>query len=243
MRSILKKKLPVFFTRFLNRRGLFAGFVPPPGKINWGDFGTVTPFSNEFGFDRSGPVDRYYIENFLSAESDCIHGNVLEIADNAYTLKYGGNRITKSDVLHLNVDTPGATYIGDLSKGDHLPSEHFDCVILTQTLHLIYDYAAALQHCYRILKKDGVLLVTVPGISSIDRGEWGGNWFWSFNDHSMKKLFSDLFPASTCKIQTYGNVYAAIAFLHGVGIDEVDLAKLDVRDTAYDVVVTIRLTK
>jgi SAM-dependent methyltransferase len=243
LKAKLKKILPVFFKRFINRLGLYPGFVPPQGKINWGDFGLVKPFSDSFGFDRGGPVDRYYIENFLESQSPHIKGNVLEIADNAYTLKYGGDKVTKSDVLHVTPGTPGATYIADLSKGDSLPSDHFDCIILTQTLQFIYDYMGALKHSYRILKKDGVLLLTVPGISPIDHGEWGKNWLWSFNEHSMRLIFEDLFPESQFTIQTYGNVYAAISFLHGVGISEVNKSKLDVRDVDFDVIITIQLKK
>lgn len=243
LKSTIKKNLPVFVKRFINRIGLYQGFVPPQGKISWGDFNSVMPFSNDFGFDRGGAVDRYYIEKFLDEQSVHIKGNVLEIADNAYTLKYGGSKVTKSDVLHLNAGTPGATYIGDLSKGEHLPSEHFDCIILTQTLHLIYDYTSALKHCYRILKKDGILLITTPGISQIDRGEWGQYWLWSFNEHSMKRILTELFPANSFQIQTYGNVYAATTFLYGAGLSEVDQSKLDVRDTAYSVIVGVRLKK
>jgi hypothetical protein len=102
---------------------------------------------------------------------------------------------------------------------------------------------SALKHCYRILKKGGVLLITVPGITPIERSEWADNWLWSFNNNSMNKVFSELFPANTFTVQTYGNVYAATAFLHGVGISEADLSKLDVRDPSYDVVVTARLKK
>ncbi|MDB5115181.1 MAG: Methyltransferase type 11 [Mucilaginibacter sp.] len=243
LKSKLKKNLPVFIIRSLNRLGLHPGFVPPVGKINWGDFKSVIPFSHYFGFDRGGPVDRYYIENFLESQSHHVKGNVLEIADNAYTLKYGGDKLIKSDVLHLNPDTPGATYSGDLSKADHLPSDHFDCIILTQTLHYIYDYKAALKHCYRILKKDGVLLLTTCGISSIERGTWGKLWLWSFNDNSMKLIFGELFPEDSFTVQTYGNIYAAITLLHGVGIVEVDKAKLDERDEAFDVIITVKLTK
>ncbi len=239
----LKKYTPNFIKRLANRLNMHPGFVPAQGKISWGDFNSVKPFSGDFGFDRGGAVDRYYIENFLAEQSAHIKGNVLEVADNAYTLKYGGNNVTKSDVLHLNAGTPGATYIGDLSKGGDLPSDHFDCIILTQTLHLIYDYTSALKHCYRILKKDGVLLLTTPGISPIDRGEWGKYWLWSFNEHSMRKIFEELFPASSYTIETFGNVYAATTFLYGAGIDEVDKWKLDVRDPAFSVIVTIQLTK
>lgn len=243
LKSAFKNNIPVFVKRFINRIGLFPGFIPPQGQIDWGDFNSVRPFSNDFGFDRGGAVDRYYIEKFLSEQSAHIKGNVLEIADNAYTLKYGGNGVIKSDVLHLNAGTSGATYNGDLSKGDGLPSEHFDCIILTQTLQFIYDYTSALKNCYRILKKDGILLITVPGISPIDQGEWGKNWLWSFNENSIRRIFMELFPANTFKIQAYGNVYAATTFLYGAGINEVDKSKLDIRDTAFDVVIAIQLKK
>ena len=239
----LIKHLPTFFKRFAYRLNLYPRFRPSQGKIDWGDFNSVLPFSNNFGFDRGGPVDRYYIENFLEAESSVIKGNVLEIADNAYTTKYGLDKVTKSDVLHLDQGVPGATYVADLSKADHLPSDHFDCIILTQTLQFIYDYTSALKHCYRMLKKDGVLLVTVPGISPIEVGKWRTNWLWSFNVASMNKIFSEFFPAHSFNVQAYGNVYAAISFLHGVGITETDKSKLDIRDSSYDVIITIRLKK
>jgi hypothetical protein len=34
---------------------------------------------------------------------------------------------------------PGATIVGDLTRADHIPSDSFDCVNLTQTLQFIYD--------------------------------------------------------------------------------------------------------
>lgn len=243
IKFILKKSVPVFLVRFINRIGFHPTFKPPLGEISWGDFKTIVPFSNNFGFDRGGPIDRYYIENFLASESEHIKGNVLEIAENTYTVKYGGNKVIKSDVLHFDEGAPGATYSSDLSEGHNLPSDYFDCIILTETLQFIYDYTSALKHCYRILKKDGVLLMTVPGISPIERTEWAEKWLWSFNHNSMNKIFSELFPENSFKIRTYGNVYAATAFLHGVGINEADRSKLDVRDVAFDVVVTIRLKK
>jgi len=243
LKATLKRHLPNFIKRLANRLNVHAEFIPDQGKIKWGDFKSLMPFSKDFGFDRGGAIDRYYIENFLQSESTAIKGNVLEIADNAYTLKYGGNKVTKSDVLHVNDGAPGATYIADLSKADDLPSDYFDCIILTQTLQFIFDYSSALKHCYRMLKKDGVMLVTVPGISPIDSGEWGKNWLWSFNEASMSRIFSELFPAKSFIVKAYGNVYAAVSFLHGVGISEIDIPKLDIRDASYDVIITILLKK
>jgi hypothetical protein len=61
-----------------------------------GDFNRTSPYSKQFGYDRGGPVDRYYIENFLQKNASLIHGRVLEIGDNEYTLKYGGSRVSKA---------------------------------------------------------------------------------------------------------------------------------------------------
>ncbi|PWS33280.1 class I SAM-dependent methyltransferase [Pedobacter paludis] len=243
IKEFLKRYMPDFFKRMAYRVNLYPGYKPSHGNISWGDFDRTEPFSNVFGFDRGGPVDRYYIDNFLASEADSIFGNVLEVADNAYTLKYGGNRVIKSDVLHVNKDAPGATYIADLSKADSLPSDYFDCIILTQTLQFIFDYSSALKHCYRMLKKGGSLLVTVPGISPIERGEWHKSWLWSFNEALINKIFTEICSESSLEIKGYGNVYAAVSFLHGVGLDEVDKTKLDIRDNSFDVIISIRLTK
>lgn len=94
-----------------------------------------------------------------------------------------------------------------------------------------------------MLKKGGVLLVTVPGISPIERGLWSKSWLWSFNEASMNKIFAENFPADSFKVQAYGNVYAAVSFLQGVGITETDKSKLDVRDPSFDVIITIRIKK
>ena len=59
-------------------------------------FKTLTPSDNNFEFDRCGPVDHFYIINFLEAESSTIKGNVLEIADNALLLNMVGIKLAKA---------------------------------------------------------------------------------------------------------------------------------------------------
>ena len=243
LKSTLKNYLPNFLKRILYRLNYYASYTPDQGKILWGDFAMTKPISNNYGFDRGGAIDRYYIENFLASQASLIKGNVLEVADNSYTLKYGKHSVTKSDVLHINKDAPGATFIADLGQENDMPSDYFDCIILTQTLQFIYDYRLALKNCYRMLKKDGALLLTVPGISAIELGEWHKSWLWSFNEASIEKICEELFPDKNLKIDSYGNVFAAISFLHGVGISEIDTKKLDIKDHAYDVIVTLRLIK
>ncbi len=92
-----------------------------------------------------------------------------------------------ADVLHVDPGAPEATFVGDLADGSMLPDAAFDCIVLTQTLHFIFDFVAALRTLARILVPGGVLLLTVPGISNIADDEWGATWHYSFTQHALRR--------------------------------------------------------
>lgn len=217
--------------------------VPPVGRVRFGDLRRVTPISQSFGFDRGVPVDRYYIERFLVRNASEIVGRVLEVGDDAYTRKFGASRVTRSDVLHVAAGNPRATFVGDVTDSRVLPDNAFNCIIFTQTLQLIYDVRAAVVQLHRALAPGGALLVTAPGISQIDRGEWGKTWFWSFTPAAMERLFGDVFGPDAVMVQRYGNVFAATTFLQGLAVEELDTSDLDPPDRAYPLVVTVRARK
>ncbi|WP_230471279.1 glycosyltransferase [Hymenobacter jejuensis] len=242
LKRILRKYTPDAGLRLLHKAGIYKNYRPAVGQVITGDFARHTPFSTEFGYDRGGPVDRYYIENFLLRESQSIRDRVLEIGDNEYTMRFGQN-ITQSDILHVDARNSKATFVGDLSDSPHIPDNLFDCIVLTQTLHLIYDYKQALATCYRILKPGGTLLLTVPGITPIDRGEWRKTWYWSFTDVALHRLLHDTFPAATITIGSFGNVFIATAFLYGMGISEVTKEQLDMYDPQFQVINTVKAIK
>lgn len=223
------------------RRRLRA--VPDVGRVDFGQLRRVTPISMVFGYDRGLPVDRYYIEGFLARNAGAVRGRVLEVGDDAYTRRFGGERVTTSDVLHVAEGNSRATFVGDLTSADHVPSDAFDCVILTQTLHLIYDVPAAIATLHRILRPGGVLLTTFPGISQIDQGEWGGTWFWGFTLQSARRLFAESFPEQALTFETHGNVLAAVSFLHGLAVEELRPAELDYHDPHYQLVIAVRAVK
>jgi SAM-dependent methyltransferase len=205
--------------------------------IGGGQFRRARPLSREYGFDRGTPIDRYYVEAFLESNTAAIRGRVLEVGDDAYSKRFGGDRISRQDVLHVQRDHPKATIVGDLSDPRTLPASAFDCVILTQTLHLIYDMEDAVRELRRALAPDGTALITVPGVSSIDRGEWGASWYWSLTELSLKRLLSTHFDSASISVQTFGNLFAATAFLHGASVEEVDREKLEALDQAYPVII------
>jgi SAM-dependent methyltransferase len=213
------------------------------GLVEMGDLRRLTPFSRDFGFERGRPVDRYYIERFLAAHADDVSGRVLEIGDPDYTRRFGAERVTISDVLNVNDGVAGTTIVGDLASADHIPSDTFDCVILTQTLHLIYEVRAAIQTLFRILKPGGTLLATFPGISQRSCDEWAETWLWSFTTTSARRLFEEVFPASNVTVAVHGNVLAATAFLYGLAAEELRLEELDYRDPQYQLLITLRAVK
>ena len=67
------------------------------------------------------------------------------------------------DILMATEGNPQATIVGDLTDAPQIPSDAFDCAIVTQTLQFVYDVRAALATLHRILAPGGVLLATVPG--------------------------------------------------------------------------------
>jgi len=217
---------------------------PPIGRVDFGSLRRTSPISRCYGYDRGLPVSRYYIERFLAWYANDIRGHVLEIGDDTYTRRFGTTQVTKSDVLHVSEGNPKATIVADLTRADHLASNVFDCVIFTQTLHIIYDVRAAVRALSAILKPGGVLLATVPGISQICRDAvalWGD--YWRFTSLSAHRLFEEVFPAANITIEGYGNVLSAIAYLHGLAAEELRQGELDHRDPDYDVFVTVRAVK
>ena len=117
---------------------------------------------------------------------------------------------------------PQATIVADLADGGHMPSGAFDCIILTQTLHLIFDVQAAVATLHRILAPGGVLLATVPGISQVDRGEWSETWYWSFTPAAARRTFEAQFATDDIAVEQHGCVLSAIALLEGLASHELD---------------------
>lgn len=210
----------------------------------------LTPVSRCYGFDRGTPIDRHYIDDFMARHGRAegygggdLRGRVLEVGGDEYATRCGGD-IRRLDVLHVSDDNPRATLVGDLVSGAGLASEAHDCVICTQTLHVIYDVRAAVATLHRILDAGGVALVTVPGIAAAsrpDRDLWGD--YWRFTGLSVRRLFEERFAPADVKVEAYGNVVAAAAFLYGMAAEELRPDQLDARDPDYEVLLGVRARK
>lgn len=240
IKTIVRQLFPIAQRRRLVRYTRW----PPVGRVDFENLRRLTPISRCWGGDRGLPIDRYYIEKFLTAHAEDVQGYVLEVGDNQYTQRFGGHRVTKSDIVDVSEGNTKATLVADLSCGSSLPSAEFDCIICTQTLQYVFPVKSAIRTLHRLLNPGGVLLGTFPGISKIDRSgmeEWGE--YWRFTTLSVKRLFEEFFMTQNFHISTYGNVFTAIAFLHGLAADELDESELAYLDSDYPLIISVRAVK
>jgi SAM-dependent methyltransferase len=231
------------YRRWVSLRWRLLG-VPRPGSVDFGDLRRVEPVSRDFAADRGRALDRHFIESFLARNTSDVRGRVLEIGEDTYTRRYGGERVTHSEVLHVREGNPRATIVADLADAPQIPDATFDCIVLTQTLHLIYDARSAVRTLQRILKPGGVLLLTVPGISPVPvKSQWGSTWYWAFTQLSVQRMLAEVFGESAVAVEVHGNVLAATAFLQGLAAEELSREELAVVDPDFPVIVGARAVR
>lgn len=192
----------------------------------------VQPLSRFWGNDRGFPIHRYYLEQFLREHAHYIRGHCLEFQDPSYTPRFGGRAVTKLDILHIDHANPRATLVADLTKPNDLPSDHFDCIVCTHVLHVIYEVERAIHEMKRILKPGGVLLAAVPCVSMA-----GAKYheLWRFTPEGLAALCGTVFGKDNIQVHPYGNSLAAAGELRGAVVQEFTRNELDVNDPAFAV--------
>jgi len=204
----------------------------------------TSPISRKFGIDRGLPIDRFFIEHFLAGHSRCIKGRVLEVGSSYYSRKFGGPELTQSEVLNPCKEDPKTTIVGDLVTGQGIPVEFFDCIVLTQTLHVLPDFQGALKTCWKSLKPNGMLLATFPGISQISRYDmdrWGD--FWRFTSASVNLVIARVFPNDNTHMMVFGNAKIACGFLLGLCASDLTRKELFIKDPDYELLIAISARK
>ncbi len=98
---------------------------------------------------------------------------------------------TKSMVETLDIDEKsGATYIADLCANNNklIPNDHFDYIICTEVLEHTLQPFSAVNEIRRILKPNGLVLVSTPFNFRI-HGPLPD--CWRFTEHGLRALFKD----------------------------------------------------
>lgn len=59
----------------------------------------------------------------------------------------------------------------------------------------------------------------------------------------IKKAFEEIFGDGNVEVETYGNILAAVAFLHGICAEELTKEELFYKDPDYQITICIRAIK
>ena len=208
----------------------------------WLISGRTQPLSRRWGYDRGTPVDRWYIERWLSGHAQDIRGSVLEVKDSGYTTRFGTG-VTDSHVLDIDASNREATLVADLEQPDEFPEAAFDCVVLTQTLAVPVRPAGRCRLDPSRLRPGGVCLATVPLISRLDAAVPPDSEYWRMTAAACARLFGERFGAANVQVSECGNLRAGSAFLLGLAAEELSERELAAGDPYFPMLTTVRAVR
>lgn len=134
---------------------------------------------------------RNNVSNFLEKSSKLYDKQNAIVLDIAPQIHEGAKKyFTKSKVYTLDINkNSGADYIADICKTNStIPSEVFDVIVCTEVLEHTLKPFEAINELYRMLKKDGVLLLSTPFDFRI-HGPLPD--CWRFTEHGLRELLKD----------------------------------------------------
>lgn len=225
IKSVLKSLIYMLwhpFVRLVTPRRLSDGFV-----------------GNDFGFGRGTPIDRRYIHQFFSENAQLVSGSCLEFGELTYINKYGCN-VSRKVVFNYSSTAHecDSEIRGDITIVEHLPEAKFDCIVCVNVLNFIFDINSSLIGLMRMLKKNGVIVLTVAGpaahVSRYDMDRWGD--FWRFTDKAIAQLVMEA-GFSVESIQAYGNPASCVAQINGYSFEDVGMDSLLHNHPDYQLVI------
>lgn len=103
-------------------------------------------------------------QNLNILDAGCGEGHLLKkISGKRQNINnYYGIDITDNALEKAKIRCPRAKFYNMDLKNIDFPSECFDVIIVTETLEHIYEYKKVLSELKRVLKKNGLLIITFP---------------------------------------------------------------------------------
>jgi len=153
---------------------------------------------------------RHFVDNFFFSKSGFIKGKIIDI---------GGKKTNKRGLFDIDKISPNVIYV-NLEKKDNpdviadarnipLPDNSFDTVIMGELLEHVFDPAVVLKEAHRLLKPNGIILITVPFMVGVhgDPHDFGRytTTFW-------EKL-AEIIGFDVTEIEQHGNMFAVIALM------------------------------
>jgi SAM-dependent methyltransferase len=130
--------------------------------------------------------DRFLLQKQLKAVAKYVTGKVLDVGAghvDRYSKYMNVSNITRMDVAKgENVDVVGS------ADKIPFPDESFDSIICTQVFEHLQFPVQSTSEIYRVLKKGGTAVVTVPQMNELHEEPYD---FFRYTNYGMKSLFEN----------------------------------------------------
>ena len=209
--------------------------APPFGCNGLGLFTRSEPICTEFGYSRGTPVDRYYLERFLEANTAFIRGQVLDVGSDGFTLKGFAAGLESITTIDANPDM-NPDVIGDVHNRRVFRRASFDCVLLLNVLEHCRRPQVVIDNVQTWLRKGGTLLAAIPNAQRIHAGPVD---CWRILPDGCRELCKNW---NDVQITTFGNCATSLAALSGLAVEDLVAEIRDYQDARYPVLTCIRAT-
>ena len=214
---------------------------PPVGRARWGDLRRIDPAGQgqRNGAKSSQPIVEHYTREFLRQHAGDVRGEVLELGSRGLTGAVGGNRVDSIDTAPAQARPHDRLTLAATTGTEG----QFDCILAPHALQWTYELEDAAARLSQVLRPGGVLLATLPGIGQVRSGDKDEpDHYWSFTSQSATELFARAF-SGPIETESFGNVLATVAALHGIDSHELDATELATHDPDYELVIGVRATR
>ena len=121
-------------------------------------------------------------------ENESLHGSILDLGGGT-TAEYHNLIKGTFTTVSLNIDVDAKPdIVADLEKPLEIPDAQYDGAILMNVLEHVFNYQQLISETFRVLKKEGEILLVVPFMFPIHPSP---NDFHRFTDQALKRLLEN----------------------------------------------------
>jgi len=112
--------------------------------------------------------------------------------------------VSRYDSLDVERRVPGVTFVSDVQDMDVVADESYDSAVCFEVLEHVPDPIKALSEIHRILKENGVLILTAPHLSRVHEAPYD---FFRYTQYGLVSLLKNT-GFNILEIKTRGGIFS-----------------------------------
>jgi SAM-dependent methyltransferase len=150
--------------------------------------------------------ERHELAQAIKERGHFLHGHILDVGAGSFD-RYGS--LLQGTVTRMNLEAGANTDLVGNAEAIPLPNESYDSILCNQMLGDVFEPSISIQEFFRVLKPNGVILLTESFICPIHDEPRD---YWRFTKYSLTRLFKDA-GFSSVTVNPIGGYFSTIAQL------------------------------